>query len=810
MKIDRTMPFDLSLMDDGATYTEEEVKDLIDMIDQGNKSSGGVKIVCPKVYGIIGFIRFLKGYYILLISKRKKVGVIGPHKIYTIVDTQYIYIPHAAFEESPVSANEERYKNLFFELDVTRDFYFSYTYDLTHTLQYNMKVDPAHNTKIPGYNGIFVWNHYLLQGVLKLAKKSPSSKCWILPLIHGSYVQSMVDIFGKILQVILISRRSRIFAGTRFLKRGLNEQGYVANDVETEQILYEPNNGHLIHEHFSSFVQHRGSIPLFWAQDSSNNIIPKPPITIQRLDPFYSASILHFVDLMGRYGAPLIIFNLIKSFEKSPREMILREAFGKMIDFINSKIDKPEAKITYIPWDFKKASKKGKIYMQQEMYEICQDAIAKTGYFHSGKYLRSTGLRDERASILGEYHPIGGITYPSDLVGREQRGVLRTNCIDSLDRTNAAQFCMGNAALGHQLYAMGLISSPYLQSDMTISHLLTEMYEISGHQLALQYGGSGLAHTMKSYNQNKTIIDQSKDVWSSIKRFYSNAFTDYEKQNSINLFLGVFRPYCEPVDLWDLETDYQLHMKNPVKGLICNTKWWVEPIYRFESKQPRLTEVAHEDGEKNAKNGIIQFPSLNESQSPNLARLSLKAEPVPQFNENDEANADVTYEEFYQLHKITEFDKILAQPFNNTQRLEAFSRGGTSWRLFSATKSKKKDARPRTEIYEAEDDEKYNDENPLDVYGMDLKNKKQDIMAFINYLQPSKLDEKPQIEKKRMYYKKQYHLTHYANPTIYQKDDYEAQVFYDAYLENTSAYHVQKSQISFYDEICSRCEIPNL
>jgi len=44
----------------------------------------------------------------LLISKRKKVGVIGPHKIYTIVNTQYIYIPHASFEASPVSVNEER------------------------------------------------------------------------------------------------------------------------------------------------------------------------------------------------------------------------------------------------------------------------------------------------------------------------------------------------------------------------------------------------------------------------------------------------------------------------------------------------------------------------------------------------------------------------------------------------------------------------------------------------------------------------------------------------------------------------------
>ena len=32
-----------------------------------------------------------------------------------------------------------------------------------------------------------------------------------------------------------------------------------------------------------------------------------------------------------------------------------------------------------------------------------------------------------------------------------QRGVLRTNCIDCLDRTNVAQYAYGLAALGHQL-----------------------------------------------------------------------------------------------------------------------------------------------------------------------------------------------------------------------------------------------------------------------------------------------------------------------------------------------------------------------
>ena len=39
----------------------------------------------------------------------------------------------------------------------------------------------------------------------------------------------------------------------------------------------------------------------------------------------------------------------------------------------------------------------------------------------------------------------------------EQRGVLRTNCIDCLDRTNVAQFSVGAHALGLQLAAMGLV-----------------------------------------------------------------------------------------------------------------------------------------------------------------------------------------------------------------------------------------------------------------------------------------------------------------------------------------------------------------
>lgn len=110
-----------------------------------------------------------------------------------------------------------------------------------------------------------------------------------------------MDVYGSSVEVSLISRRSSYFAGTRYLKRGMNQQGmktlpqvelsltvfpgYVANDVETEQIICEPNTGRCLNEHYSAFVQHRGSIPLFWSQDNTGGV-PKPHIDCMSHLPF--------------------------------------------------------------------------------------------------------------------------------------------------------------------------------------------------------------------------------------------------------------------------------------------------------------------------------------------------------------------------------------------------------------------------------------------------------------------------------------------------------------------------------------------
>lgn len=61
-----------------------------------------------------------------------------------------------------------------------------------------------------------------------------------------------------------------------YLKRGVNDRGRVANDVETEQIVLDEEAGSCKGK-MSSVVQMRGSIPLFWSQEASR-FSPKPDI----------------------------------------------------------------------------------------------------------------------------------------------------------------------------------------------------------------------------------------------------------------------------------------------------------------------------------------------------------------------------------------------------------------------------------------------------------------------------------------------------------------------------------------------------
>jgi len=77
LKIDRTSETDdLNIIEDDIVYTKREMSQLLDAIDDGNKSSGGLKLKCS-AWALLGFIRFTGAYYMLLVTKRSQVALLG-------------------------------------------------------------------------------------------------------------------------------------------------------------------------------------------------------------------------------------------------------------------------------------------------------------------------------------------------------------------------------------------------------------------------------------------------------------------------------------------------------------------------------------------------------------------------------------------------------------------------------------------------------------------------------------------------------------------------------------------------------------
>ncbi|WOL18777.1 phosphoinositide phosphatase SAC1 [Canna indica] len=580
LKIDRSEPSELNISEDPVVYSPQEVKSLLQRISEGNRATGGLSFV-GKVYGIAGCIKFLESYYLILVTKRRQIGCICGHAIYCIDESQLITVPHSSIQSDVAhSKTELRYKKLLSSVDLTKDFFYSYTYPLMQSLQKN--VLEANMEKMP-YENMFVWNAYLTEAI----RSRCNNTRWTIALIHGHFKQIRLSIFGREFSVILISRRSRHFAGTRYLKRGVNDCGRVANDVETEQIILDDEAGSRSGK-MSSVVQMRGSIPLFWSQEASR-FSPKPDIVLQRYDPTYQSTKLHFEDLAKRYGNPIIVLNLIKTFEKRPREMMLRREFANAVGYLNQILPE-ESQLKFIHWDFHKFAKSKSANVLGVLGAVASEALDLTGFYYSGKrnIVRKKSTQLSRTST-GRDTPLGDLRASSGDLGRIasnleslvtqdkqkelnqnqqvtngpcfQSGVLRTNCIDCLDRTNVAQYAYGLAALGRQLHAMGLNGVPKVDPDSSIAAALMDMYQSMGDALAQQYGGSAAHNTVFPERQGKwNATTQSREFLKSIRRYYSNAYTDGEKQDAINLFLGYFQPKEGKPALWELETDYYLHV----------------------------------------------------------------------------------------------------------------------------------------------------------------------------------------------------------------------------------------------------------
>lgn len=83
------------------------------------------------------------------------------------------------------------------------------------------------------------------------------------------------------------------------------------------------------------------------------------------------------------------------------------------------------------------------------------------------------------------------------------------------------------------------------------------MFVEHGDAMAKQYGGSQAMHRAAVDGEKKDLVLAGgvRNAMVAVRRYYSNNFTDTEKQHAINLFLGIFCPALGRKHIWEYTPD---------------------------------------------------------------------------------------------------------------------------------------------------------------------------------------------------------------------------------------------------------------
>eukprot|EP01035_Chromulina_nebulosa_P022922 gene22922-29691_t len=200
--------------------------------------------------------------------------------------------------------DEDKYLELLQLGFQSHNFFYSYTFDLTLSQQ---EISSLSNTELsnPLYTRAddrFFWNKDVLSDLISI-----SADEWIIPFLSG-YIEFKHEC-------------------CRFTKRGIDSNGNVANFVETEQILIFPDST------VFSYVQIRGSIPLYWKSPVTMKYEPKVYI-----DPNVKLSVdaadKHFHSLVNKYSNNVLIMNLI---DMKKDQLKLGSLYKDVIDQLHQK-----------------------------------------------------------------------------------------------------------------------------------------------------------------------------------------------------------------------------------------------------------------------------------------------------------------------------------------------------------------------------------------------------------------------------------------------------------------------------------------
>lgn len=390
-------------------------------------------------------------------------------------------------------------------------FYFSPEFNLLSSMQFrsDLAKSAAPYTE-PHYRHVderFWWNEHLLKDLIGIKADG-----YILPVMQGYVEIEPCVIEEQSFEFTLISRRSRDRSGLRYQRRGIDEHGNTANFVETEQLLRIVRHDS---DHQVSFVQTRGSIPLFWSQ-SPYRLKPIPVMERTEQENYQGFS-SHFRMQRSRYGRQICI-NLV---EQHGREQVAGSAYTRY----TQKLNEPE--IRYVEFDFHEQCK-GMRYenIEERLIKSLEGPIQELGYCWLAP--RNEGAAKNRKD---------GESWERLY---DQKGVIRTNCMDCLDRTNVVQSAISRHVLNHQLLRLGIASFPDkgLSVYEEFENIFNHVWANNGDAISREYAGTSALKGDFTRTGKRNLQGMINDATNSVARMYQNTFKDYFRQAAIDYLLG--------------------------------------------------------------------------------------------------------------------------------------------------------------------------------------------------------------------------------------------------------------------------------
>ncbi|NXJ67133.1 SYNJ2 protein, partial [Rostratula benghalensis] len=425
-------------------------------------------------YGCLGELQLKCGnarlHFLVLVTGCTSVGKILDAEVYKITATDFCPLQEETKEEERVTALKKILNSGMF--------YFSWpnagsNFDLTVRAQ---KQGDNHYES----GNSFFWNQ-----MLHVPFKHYQVNCsdWLLKVVCGVVDIRTVYASHKKAKACLISRISCERAGARFHIRGVNDDGHVSNFVETEQTIY-------LDDDVSSFVQIRGSVPLFWEQPGLQ--VGSHHLRLNRgLEANAPAFDRHMMLLKEQYGKQVIV-NLLGS---RGGEEVLNRAFKKLLWASSHAADTP-----MINFDSHQFAKGGKA-------EKLENLLGPQLKLH--------------------WEDFGIFTKGENVSPRLQTGTFRMNCLDCLDRTNSVQSFIALEVLLAQLESLGLNSKSIIERFVESYKV---MWTLNGHNLSRVFTGSRAL-------EGKHKVGKLKDGARSVSRTIQSNFFDAVKQEAIELLL---------------------------------------------------------------------------------------------------------------------------------------------------------------------------------------------------------------------------------------------------------------------------------